>query len=70
MDCVTENYRVFGITEDWKTVASDPGAWRDTECEGGWRFMATWVREEDKPSEKRREKDKRKKRTSLRLHLG
>ena len=47
-DCVAEDRRVFGITGDWRTTALDPGVWYSTVCEGGYRFMAAWTREEEK----------------------
>ena len=31
----------------------DPGAWYSTVREGGYRFMAAWVKEEEKASEHR-----------------
>ena len=48
--CVAENRQVFDITGDWGTVTLDPGAWYNAVCEGGCRFMAVWVREEEKAS--------------------
>ena len=47
---------MFDITGDWSIVAQDPGAWYNTVCEGGCRFMATWVRGEGKASENRQRK--------------
>ena len=52
-DCVAEDLRLFGITGDWSTAALDPGVWYSTICEGGRRFMAAWVKEEEKASEHR-----------------
>ena len=34
MDCVAEDRLAFGITENWSTVALDPGVWCSTLCEG------------------------------------
>ena len=42
---------MFGITGDWSTAALDPGVWYNTVYEGGCRFMAAMVREEEKASE-------------------
>ena len=39
-DCVAEDLRLFGITEDWSTAALDPGVWYSTVREGGCRFTA------------------------------
>ena len=52
-DCVAEYLRLFGITRDWSTAALDPGVWYSTVGEGGCRFMAAWVKEEEKASEHR-----------------
>ena len=70
-DCVADDLRLFGVTGDWKTAALDPGAWYNTVQEGGCRFMAAWVREEENASNQRqnRRREKRKRRTRLRLHL-
>ena len=38
-------------TGGWSTAVLDPGIWYSTVCEGGCRFMAAWVREEEKASE-------------------
>ena len=59
---------MFAITGDWSTVAPDPEVWYCTVCEGGCRFMAAWVREEEKASENRQRM--RERRTRSRLHLG
>ena len=48
--------RLFGVTGDWKTAALDPGAWYNTVQEGGCRFMAAWVREEENASNQRQKK--------------
>ena len=42
---------MFGITVDGSIAAPDPGVWYNTLSEGCCRFMATWVREEEKASE-------------------
>ena len=47
-DCVAEIVGLFGITGDWSTAALDPGVWYSTVREGGCRFMAAWVKEEEK----------------------
>ena len=53
---MAEDLRLFGITGDWNTAALDPGAWYSTVREGGCRFMAAWVKEEEKASEHRQRK--------------
>ena len=55
-DCVADDLRLFGVTRDWKTAALDPGAWYNTVKEGGCRFMAAWVREEENASNQRQKK--------------
>ena len=50
-DCVAEDRRLFGITGDWSTAALDPRVWCSTTRERGCRFMAAWVKEEEKASE-------------------
>ena len=69
---MAEDRRLFGFTGDWSTAALDPEVWYSTVREGGCRFMAAWVKEEEKASEhwQRRGRDRRKRRTGLRLHLG
>ena len=47
---------LFGVTGDWKTAALDPGAWYNTVQEGGCRFMAAWVREEENAYNQRQKK--------------
>ena len=54
--CVADDLRLFGVTGDWKTAALDPGAWYNTVQEGGCRFMAAWVREEENASDQRQKK--------------
>ena len=53
---MAEDLRLFAITEDWSTATFDPGAWQSTVREGGCRFMAAWVKEEEKASEHRHRK--------------
>ena len=55
-DCVADNLRLFGVTEGWRTAALDPGAWYNKVHEGGCRFMAAWVREEENASNQRQKK--------------
>ena len=55
-DCVADDLRLFGVTGDWRTAALDPGAWYNKEHEGGCRFMAAWVREEENASNQRQKK--------------
>ena len=56
-DCVADDLRLFGVTGDWRTAALDPGAWYNTvQQEGGCRFMAAWVREEENASNQRQKK--------------
>ena len=53
-DCVAEDLRLFGTTGDWSTPALDPWSWYySTVREGGCRFMAAWVKKEEKASEHR-----------------
>ena len=52
-DCVADDLRLFGATGDWRTAALDPGAWYNIVHEGGCRFMAAWVREEENASNQR-----------------
>ena len=47
---MAEDRRLFGITEDWSTATLDPGVWYSTVREGDCRFMAAWVKEEEKAS--------------------
>ena len=51
MDGLAEDLRLFGVTGDWNTAALDPGAWYSTVRDGGCRFMAAWVKKEEKASE-------------------
>ena len=57
-DCVADDLWLFGVTGDWSTTALDPGAWYNTVHEGGCRFMAAWVREEENASNQRQKKRK------------
>ena len=52
-DCVAEELRLFGITGDRSIAALDPVVWYSTVREGGCRFMAAWVKEEEKASQRR-----------------
>ena len=62
---------MFGLTGDWSTATLDPGVLNSTVCKGSCRFMTEWEREEEKMSENRlRKRDRQKRRTGLRLHLG
>ena len=56
MDCVAEDLQLFGITGDWRIAALDPGVWYSILREGSCRFMAAWVKEEEKASEHRQRK--------------
>ena len=55
-DCVADDLRLFGITGDWSTAALDPGVWYGTVHEGGCRFIAAWVKEEENASKQRSKK--------------
>ena len=55
-DCVADDLRLFGVTGDWRTAALDPGAWYNIVHEGGCRFMAAWVREEENACNQRQKK--------------
>ena len=50
---MADDLRLFDITGDWSTTALDPGAWYNTVHEGGCRFMAAWVKEEENASNQR-----------------
>ena len=56
MNCVADDLRLFGVTGDWRTAALDPGAWYNIVHEGGCRFMAAWMREEENASNQRQKK--------------
>ena len=53
---MAEDLWLFGTTGDWSTAALDPGAWYSTVHEGGCKFMAVRVKEEEKASEHRQRK--------------
>ena len=53
---MAEHLRLFGITRDWNTAEPDPEVWYSTVREEGCRFMAAWVKEEEKASEHRQRK--------------
>ena len=53
---MADDLRLFGITGDWSTAALDPGVWYSEVCEGGCRFMAAWVKEEENASNQRQKK--------------
>ena len=57
-DCVADDFwLLFGVTGDWSTAALDPEAWYNTVVhEGGCRFMAAWVKEEENASNRRQKK--------------
>ena len=49
---MAEDCQIFGITGDWSPATLKPGVWyRTVVREGGCRFMATWVEEEEKAPE-------------------
>ena len=54
--CVANDLRLFGITGDWSTGALDPGVWHSAVQEGGCRFMAAWVKEDENASSHRQKK--------------
>ena len=56
MNCVADDLRFFGITRDWSTAALGPGVWYSAVHEGGCRFMAAWVKEEENASDQRQKK--------------
>ena len=55
---MVDDVRLFGVTGDWRTAALDPGAWYNIIVvhEGGCRFMAAWVRDEENASNQRQKK--------------
>ena len=55
-NCVADDLWLFGITGGLSTAALDPGVWYSTVHEGGCRFMAAWVREEENASNQRQKK--------------
>ena len=69
-DCVAKDRRLFGITGDWSTAALDPRVWYSTVRKDGCRFMAAWVKEEERRPNTGRGTEKRERRTRLGLQLG
>ena len=55
-DCVADYLRLFSITGGWSTAALDLGVWSSIVHEGGCRFMAAWVKEEENASKHRQRK--------------
>ena len=53
---MAKDRRRSGTTGDWSTTALDPGVKYNIVCEGRCRFMAAWVKEEEKASENRQRK--------------
>ena len=53
---MADDIRLSGITGDWSTAALDPGVWYSVVHEGGCRFMAAWVKEEENASNQRQKK--------------
>ena len=53
---MAEDLRLFGITDDWNTAALYLGAKCSTVREGGCRFVAAWVKQEEKASESKRKR--------------
>ena len=58
IDCVQSNVWRFGITGDWKATATalEAGVWVETVTEGGWRFTAAWMKEEEEADRHRQKK--------------
>ena len=54
---------LFGITEDWSTIALDRGVWYRTVHEGGCRFMAAWWMKEGENASKCRQTKRDKQKT-------
>ena len=44
-NCVQSDIRAFGITGDWRAMASKAEMWVEAVTEGGRRFMASWRKE-------------------------
>ena len=63
---------LFGITGDWSSAALNSGAWYNTvHEEGGCRFMAAWVKEEENASNQRQKKIEAEEADKVAwLHLG
>ena len=55
-DCVQSDIRAFGITGDWKAMALKAEVWVEAVTEGGRRFMAAWIKEEEDLARHRQEK--------------
>ena len=53
---MADDLRLFGITGNWSTAALDPGVWYNIVHEGGCRFMAAWLKEEENASNQRQKK--------------
>ena len=53
---MADDLRLFGVMGDWRIAALDPGALYNKVHEGGCRFMAAWVREEENASNQRQKK--------------
>ena len=53
---MADDLRLFGVKVVWSTTALDPGVWYNTVHEGGCRFMAAWVKEEENASNPRQKK--------------
>ena len=66
---MAEDCQLFGIAGDWSTAANDSGVWYSTVREGGCRFMAAWINEEEKASEHRQRKREAEEAERLRIHL-
>ena len=76
-DCVADDLRLFGITGNWSSAALDPGAWYGmvwySAVHGGRGAVNLWPRglrrKKMHPINGRR-REKRKRWTKLRSHLG
>ena len=55
-DCIESDIRAFGVTGDRKATALKAEVWVETVAEGGWKFMATWRKEEVNAARHRQEK--------------
>ena len=67
---MADDFRLFGVTGEWRTAALDPGAWNNKVHEGGCRFMAAWVREEENASNQRQKKREVKEGDKVEVALG
>ena len=54
---MADDFRLFGVTGDWRTAALDPGTWYNKVHEGGCRFMAVWMREEDASNQRQKKRE-------------